>query len=101
MYDCKQVNTCSQQWRESRQKNMPLIPGKHTRISAVFRNAELRFDGSTSSTPSSSRANSPTPGTYGKGTSTQNSPSLLFPASDMQLKPSHCRIKILTWLSEV
>ncbi|MEQ2309490.1 hypothetical protein AMECASPLE_039322 [Ameca splendens] len=76
-------------------KNMLLQLRNQARISAVFKSAEFGFDGS--------RAHSPTPGTYGEGTSTKNSPSVSCPAPDTQLKSSHHRIKAfdLAWLLEV
>ncbi|MEQ2176711.1 hypothetical protein GOODEAATRI_030787, partial [Goodea atripinnis] len=62
-------------------------------ISAVFKSGKFCFDVSTSAPASSSRANSPTPRIHGEGTSTQNSPSVSFSASDMQPKSSHHRIQ--------
>ncbi|MED6243688.1 hypothetical protein ATANTOWER_025228 [Ataeniobius toweri] len=88
----------------SGQKNIPLKPRKQARISAVLKSAKFSFDGSTSSPASRSRANSPTPGTYGEGRSTQNRPSVSCPVPDRtQQKPSHYRIKgfDLVWLLEV
>ncbi|MEQ2157326.1 hypothetical protein GOODEAATRI_000673 [Goodea atripinnis] len=96
-YVCSlQVNSSS-----SGQKNIPLKPRKQARISAVLKSAKFSFDGTTSSPASSSRANSPTPGTYGEGRSTQNSPSVSCAAPDTQLKSSHHPIKglDLAWLS--